>query len=243
MEHLIFYVLTYYIVEYKTERFTYKVPRCEYVNAKKSALDGGFVIALIAILTLVYILGLGDFLSELNDMNVFLIQCFFDLLIIVIVISAVVYRKENLRCIGIMKQDLLKSCILGTSLGILFFILCIILAPDNYSFEIISVRSLLSLIEFSFVGFAEEISFRGYLQSRLIAWKGIQKGVWITAIVFSFWHLPVNLVFKGIGMENAIFSCILLIPLSLLLGHIMLKTRNIAAVVILHTIMDWVMNT
>lgn len=140
---------------------------------------------------------------------------------------------------GITKINLSKSIMLGTALGVLFFIVHQLTSKTNVAVNIFTAASLVSFIKFIFVGFAEEIIYRGYFQTRLIAWLGTTKGCLITAVIFSFSHLPVNIFFKGMIFQSAFFSCASLIPLSLMLGYIMIKTKNITSVAILHTIIDW----
>lgn len=143
---------------------------------------------------------------------------------------------------GITKSNLLKSGILGIFLGVIFFIIHQATSKANATVNILTIASLVSFIEFIFVGFAEEIIYRGYFQTRLIAWHGTTKGCLITAIIFSFCHLPVNIFFKGMDFQSAFFSCANLIPLSLMFGYIMIKTKNITTVAILHTFIDWTIN-
>ena len=44
----------------------------------------------------------------------------------------------------------------------------------------------MALIFYAFVGFGEEFLFRGYLQTRLVAWSGVARG-WILAAVVMAW--------------------------------------------------------
>jgi membrane protease YdiL (CAAX protease family) len=155
----------------------------------------------------------------------------------------VLYNKEGLQSIGITKLNLMKSCILGILLGIIVFIACQYPSTtDNPAVNIISVAALISFIEFLIVGFAEEIIFRGYLQTRLIAWQGTVKGCLLTAFIFSFWHLPHNLILAGMNLQDAFFNCIRIFLLSLMLGYIMIRTKNITSVAILHTFINWTVN-
>lgn len=187
----------------------------------------------------VYALIVDNFLRSISELGILLIQSSFYFLLTAIVILAVLQKKESLQTIGITKINLIKSCILGILLGIIFFVVYRSLLKTNNIIYIISIASLISFIKYIIVGFSEEIIFRGYFQTRLIAWLGTTKGCLITAIIFSFYHLPVNLIFKGMDMQSAFLSCVNLIPLSLVLGYIMIKTKNIITVSILHTFIDW----
>jgi membrane protease YdiL (CAAX protease family) len=64
-----------------------------------------------------------------------------------------------------------------------------------------------------FVGFAEEIAFRGYLQNRLIATLGHRwRGVLLAALIFGVWHIP-SLLTQGVGIPDALLG---IIPVTLL---------------------------
>jgi membrane protease YdiL (CAAX protease family) len=222
-----------------TKLVTFHSQEYQFPNVKKSALYSFLIIIAEIIIGLVYILVTKDFIRNIPEYGLLLLQSFFFILLTAIVIVVVLYEKANLQSLGIMKLNLLKSSILGIFYGVIFFLVYHANSKANLTANILTVASLISFIKFIFVGFAEEIIFRGYFQSRLIAWLGTTKGCLITAIIFSFYHLPVNIFFQGMDFQSAFISCASLIPLSLMLGYIMIKTKNIMTVAILHTIIDW----
>lgn len=225
-----------------TKFFPFDAQDYQLHNVKKSAIYSFFIIIAEIIISLVFILVIKNLINNIPDYGKILLQSFLYILLTVIVILVVLYERESLQSLGIMKLNLLKSSILGIFLGVIFFIVYQITSNSNGTVNILTVASLVSFIEFVFVGFAEEIIYRGYFQTRLIAWLGTNKGCLITAIIFSFYHLPVNIFFKGMDFQSALISCASLIPLSLLFGYIMIKTKNIATVAILHTFIDWTIN-
>ncbi len=229
-------------VKYYTNKFVFTTPEYQFNSVKKAAIRSMVIIAVVIIISVVYILIVDKFLRYLSGLDILLLQSSFYFLITAIVILYVLYKKESFQSIGISKLNMIKSCILGIILGVGFYIFYQLLSKTNKAVDIISTASLLSLINFIFIGFSEEIIFRGFLQIRLIAWLGTKKGSVITAIIFSFFHLPVNLVFKGMDLQEAFFQCVNLIPLSLLFSYIMIKTKNITSVTILHTLIDWTIN-
>ncbi len=53
------------------------------------------------------------------------------------------------------------------------------------------------------LGFAEEISFRGYIQSKLKS-LGKWKGIILSALIFALWHVPGSLVSGNFGSSTII---------------------------------------
>lgn len=95
------------------------------------------------------------------------------------------------------------------------------------------------LLFMAMVGFAEEFLFRGYLQTRLIARLGTWWGWVLASSLFAASHLPRYLFHDGLGPGAAIVATAGLIPSGLALGFIMLRTQNLLAPAILHTMTDF----
>ncbi|MGB4659629.1 MAG: type II CAAX endopeptidase family protein [Mobilitalea sp.] len=222
--------------------FPFHSPDYQFKNVKKSAIYSLLIISAEIVMILTYILVLDHFNKQIPAYGVFLLQSFFYVLLTTIVILVVLYEKMGLQSLGITKSNLVKSTLLGILLGVIFFAVYQRFITTKDAVSIFTIASLVSFIGYIFVGFAEEIIFRGYFQIRLIAWLGTTKGCLITAIIFSFYHLPVSIFFKGMDFPSAFISCLTSIPLSLMFGYIMIKTKNITAGAILHTIIDWTIN-
>lgn len=227
--------------------FPFQPDEYQLKDVRKSAIFSIYVILVEMIINIIFLLSSKHISINTTNyisyaLNFVLWQSFIYILTTAIVILSVRFEKESLLSIGITKTDLLKSIVLGTLLGVVCFIAKLLMTANTTISSFMTIASLISFIKFIFVGFGEEIVFRGYFQTRLIAWLGTTKGCLITAIVFSFWHLPVNMLVKGMDFQNAFFSCVELIPLSLALGYIFIKTKNITSVAILHTFIDWILN-
>lgn len=223
------------IENYRRILFVNPEPDFQLKNVRKSLFHSVlFLILHFALISLII-----NSIRITSRLDTLLFQSAIYILQMISVILIVLLEKEKLQSIGITKINLMKSSILGTFLGVNLFIFYILTTKSDKT--IMSWESLLMFIEFVIVGFAEEITFRGFLQSRLIAWKGVKIGCLFTALIYSFYHLPINL-FYGMNIETAIRECINLFPISLLFGYIMIKTKNIVTTSILHSFLNWTIN-
>jgi membrane protease YdiL (CAAX protease family) len=145
---------------------------------------------------------------------------------------------ETLKSVGLTRDNLWKATVVGLflSTATLFFAH----GGPGAAFKSTESHNVHSLLYFSFVGFGEEILYRGYLQSRLVAWLGHYQG-WILASVFmALVHLPQRILIQGMGFPHALASSLALIPISLFMGFVMSRTGNVVAPGLSHTFADWV---
>jgi membrane protease YdiL (CAAX protease family) len=95
---------------------------------------------------------------------------------------------EPLRSFGISRTNLWQSALIGSAFVILMFYM-----QNIDPFETIrefEQQQGIRLIYFAFIGFEEEILFRGYLQTRLIAWLGKWQGWGLASIIMALGHFP-----------------------------------------------------
>jgi len=151
-------------------------------------------------------------------------------------------RKETWGSIGITKHNLKQSILIGTILA-LITIASVLLFSSSSVRDIgqkLTLSALWALVYYAVVGFCEEFMFRGYLQIRLMGWIGRWKGWILTSIVMALVHIPQRMAIMGLPPQEAIISAVLLIPISLTMGFILIKTENIVAPGIYHTFANWV---
>lgn len=222
---------------------------CNYDNARKKAL-----IALISVCTSILIITILLFISysvtiSKNEISNSIRYNFNSVLsngIIYIIIMSpilIVMRKcrEKWDSIGVSKINLLKSVFVGTITGIISIILALIYMNIGIIkvFSQLNIAHFWGLLYFCVVGFSEEFMFRGYLQTRLIAWLGRYKGWILTSIFMALVHLPQRMFVGGMNFTSAFMSTVSLISISMLMGFMMIRTENVFAAAIYHTLADW----
>lgn len=151
-------------------------------------------------------------------------------------------RNESWESTGISKHNLKASILIGTILAIITIANVIIFGPKSLRdiSHNLNLSSLWALIYYAIVGFCEEFMFRGYLQIRLMAWLEKWRGWLLTSIFMALIHTPQRMASMGLSPKDAIISSALLIPISLTMGYILIKTENIVAPSIYHTFANWV---
>jgi membrane protease YdiL (CAAX protease family) len=121
-----------------------------------------------------------------------------------------------------------------------FFTLLVLVAPvAGARFANLNISSLYGFIVFLLGGFSEEVVWRGYIQTRLIARSGKLYGWLISSVAFSLWHLPINYRLYGGTAEALGVSLLVQFPLGLAFGYMMIRTQNILPSSIYHLFFDW----
>ena len=147
-------------------------------------------------------------------------------------------NSERLQSVGLTRANLGKATVVGLILAAITLLFA--KGGPGSVLEFTPSRNLNTLIYFSFVGFGEEILFRGYLQSRLVAWRGMTQGWVIASVIMALVHLPQRIMAQGMNSPEAIVSSLALIPVSLFAGFVMLRTGNVVAPGLFHTFANWV---
>jgi membrane protease YdiL (CAAX protease family) len=145
--------------------------------------------------------------------------------------------KESLHSAGISGTNLWQAAIIGAGLAAFTFFP----QPGEPAAQLapFTRTHAKALVFYSFVGFGEEFLFRGYLQTRLVAWLGAMRGWILASLIMALVHLPGRLL-QGMDLLHSVGSCLSLIPVSLLMGFIMLRTGNLLAPGLFHTFGNWV---
>ena len=157
-------------------------------------------------------------------------------------------RKQSLNSIGVKKDKIIKSILLG----VLFSIPPILSTLHQMSFERFSSSVNFSNALWTFfynffeIAFVEEIIFRGFIQTRI---QGLIRSKWtsifLVGIMFSLLHIPFHMIEYNLSFSNYFTSSNVSFLLLGFLMHIYFvyaytRDNNILAPVVAHAIVDFI---
>lgn len=148
-------------------------------------------------------------------------------------------RRESLASAGVSVNNLGRSSAVGVLLISAFVIWCSLITGGCEAISAARMTRVWALLQFTVVGFAEEFAYRGYLQTRLVAWLGQYRGWILASVLMAMGHIGHRVAALGMGGGEALISSASLIPISLFLGYVMLRTQSIIAPALLHTAINW----
>lgn len=153
------------------------------------------------------------------------------------------WRREPWASAGISRHNLVPAFVVGLLLA-LFSVVGEMLGSGQHCLRGVdwrlTVGHLWAFLLYAIVGFGEEFAFRGYLQTRMVAWLGRWQGWIITSILMALAHIVQRITMQDLHLTEAVISSVSLIPISLLMGYVMLRTENVVASGLFHTFANWV---
>ena len=235
-----------YFIYFFTRAFTFTHEEHQSSDVRKSALTALMALSIgwILISGLFFLLFMQGVSASKNQefgpWNV-IRQAMIGCLFLTPVVVMMKRRQEALSSAGITKQNFGKSVLLGIILSVFMFLFGILMKRLDIGdgLHSIPVSDFWGLMTFLVVGITEEFGFRGYLQTRLMSWLGEIWG-WATAsVLMAVAHIVQRSVVMGMSGVDAIGSSLSLLPISLLYGFLLLRTKSIAAGTIFHAFTDW----
>lgn len=155
-------------------------------------------------------------------------------------------RKQNIKSIGLKNDKTFKSVFLGIIFSIPFIMPSIINAI-NQEKKVMSLTNLIWLFLHFFIEIAlvEELSFRGFIQTRI---QGLINVKWLSIIVvgvmFALMHIPFQMVMANMPLNKFIIndSVHLAITCAIHVYLVYLYTRdnNIISTTVSHTLIDFI---
>ncbi|HBG1466347.1 TPA: CPBP family intramembrane metalloprotease, partial [Clostridioides difficile] len=143
------------------------------------------------------------------------------------------YPVKNIKLGSLLIIYFMISVIVPTS-----FILILQGAQPNYSGIIKFIFTPITSLTTIYIFFSEEYAWRGFLQNIFFDKFGKKLGVIILGMCWSLWHLP--LIFTLYTPEAPILGVILrsihIVGISIFLGYLYIKTKNIWFCAIIHVL-------
>jgi membrane protease YdiL (CAAX protease family) len=141
---------------------------------------------------------------------------------------------EDLASVGLTRARLARSVAIGLALAAIWLFVSgafreLASPRPEHGYVLVAALS---------VGFAEEILSRGYLQSRLVAWVGLRRGIALAATVFAAFHIPQRLL-EGVRGADLVLQIIVVALLGVAFGLLQAATRNVTLPAMVHTTIDW----
>ncbi len=144
--------------------------------------------------------------------------------------------------IGVNSKDLGRMLALGLVLsGIAIASIGLIVPFFGFGFTGLTASTAYALVAFGINGPSEEVVWRGFVQTRLVAYHGAIRGVIVTSLFFALWHIPVSYVYSSGVPLGTLLGALLRFPLGVGLGYIMLRSQNVVPSSIVHTFYNWVL--
>jgi len=147
-------------------------------------------------------------------------------------------KKQSFETVGVTRKNMKLSLGIGLVLSLSLVVLST--TPERVLERFLSSNTLYAFIYYLAVGLGEELMFRGFLQIRCSIWLGELRGFVLASTIMALVHLPQRIFAVGLEPLSALVSAMSLLPFSLLIGFLMLRTRNILGPAALHTVADWI---
>jgi len=167
----------------------------------------------------------------------------FNLAAVAVCVVMILLKKERLSSIGLGSDNILGSLGIGLLCSVISFILLGIV-PFINGCAFAPITHFLNRFGYQllFIAFAEEVLFRGYIQTRLYGmFKNEVSAILIGALIFAVMHLPIMLVLNGAAWLFSLGTLILFIfwsSMHIICNFIYRRTGSIFGVVLFHAVFN-----
>ena len=196
-----------------------------------------FAIVVLILFSGVYFLKNHLNLTQLNEIQVKVFSsCIYSMIFLSMMIILKI-RHQGLETAGLQKKGLIPSLIIG-SIFICYFIFCY--ASKNG----LNMALLFYLVHYViFIGFVEEIVFRGFLWGRFYKAFGFKMSIFITGLMFSIAHFPFeylmyNKTIWDLMIGNVNISLLGGVFFHFIFSFLYSRTNNIVLPAMLHGFLD-----
>jgi membrane protease YdiL (CAAX protease family) len=160
------------------------------------------------------------------------------LLLPVVVVLKV--SKQNLKDIALTRRNLKKNLALGFLTSLMLILFLSVLSPFlGGGFAGFSVATGYLFLSYVIIGFGEEIVFRGYIQTRLVAYSGSGIGIGVTSLCYAAYNFPLGYFCFSGNIALAAVYAFWRFSSGLLYGYTFHKSQSVLSSAIVHIFLVW----
>lgn len=155
-------------------------------------------------------------------------------------IVALRFSLQGLADVALTQQNLKKNVAYGGLTSIVLVLVLSVASPNlGGGFAGFSVATLFLLLSYVIIAFGEELVFRGYIQTRLVANNGALVGFGAASLLYAFYNVPLGFFCYGGDIGLALVYGAWRISTGLVYGYIFHRSQSIVPSVIVHIFLVW----
>jgi uncharacterized protein len=156
------------------------------------------------------------------------------------VVGALRFSKQSFEDIAVNRKNFGKNLSLGTLTSLMLIVFLGALSPVlGGGFAGFSVATGYLLLSYVILGVGEEIVFRGYIQTKLVSYKGSAIGIGVTSLCYSAYNFPLGYFCFSGNIPLAIVYAAWRFSSGLLFGYTFHKSQSIFSSSIVHIFLVW----
>jgi uncharacterized protein len=155
-------------------------------------------------------------------------------------VVALKYSKKTLTENAVTRKNLRKNLALGIFTSLILILFLGVLSPFlGGGFAGFSGATGYLFLSYVIIGFGEEIVFRGYIQTRLVAFSGSAIGLGATSLCYAAYNVPLGYFCFSGNIALALVYGFWRFSSGLLYGYIFQKSQNVLSSTIVHIFLVW----
>jgi len=156
------------------------------------------------------------------------------------VVGALRFSKQTFSDITVTRKNFGRNLALGTLTSLILILFLGVLSPVlGGGFAGFSVATVYLLLSYVILGLGEEIVFRGYIQTRLVANNGSVTGISITSLCYAAYNFPLGYFCFSGDIPLALVYAAWRFSSGLLYGYTFHKGQSIFSSIIVHIFLVW----
>lgn len=156
------------------------------------------------------------------------------------VVAALRFSRQTYADIAVTRKNLRKNLALGILTSLVLILFLGVLSPFlGGGFAGFSVATGYLLLSYVILGFGEEIVFRGYIQTRLVASSGSVIGIGVTSLCYAAYNFPLGYFCFSGNIPLALVYAVWRLSSGLLYGYTFHKSQNVLSSGIVHIFLVW----